>query len=116
MEPEATHVWNVDRTRVLRWGHWTTGALVAIDHCSRAAMAVVAVLSRKSFVFRSAVAALIVVSSALADTLALGAVEDERECRVGIGPMGLLLIATVARLLCWVRHGDWAHSTGYGPT
>ena len=35
------HVWSVDRTRVLRWGLWPTWALVAIDHYSRAVMAVV---------------------------------------------------------------------------
>jgi len=35
------HVWSVDRTRVLRWGLWPTGVLVAIDHYSRAVMAVV---------------------------------------------------------------------------
>jgi transposase InsO family protein len=35
------HVWSVDRTRVLRWGLWPTWVLVAIDHFSRAVMAVV---------------------------------------------------------------------------
>ncbi len=35
------HVWSVDRTRVLRWGIWPTWVLVAIDHFSRAVMAVV---------------------------------------------------------------------------
>jgi len=35
------HVWSVDRTRVLRWGLWPTWVLVAIDHFSRATMAVV---------------------------------------------------------------------------
>jgi len=35
------HVWRVDRTRVLRWGLWPTWVLVAIDHFSRAVMAVV---------------------------------------------------------------------------
>ena len=35
------HVWSVDRTRVLRWGLWPTWVLVAIDHYSRAVMAVV---------------------------------------------------------------------------
>ena len=35
------HVWSVDRTRVLRWGIWPTWVLVAIDHFSRATMAVV---------------------------------------------------------------------------
>jgi len=35
------HVWSVDRTRVLRWGIWPTWVLVAIDHYSRAVMAVV---------------------------------------------------------------------------
>ena len=34
-------VWSVDRTRVLRWGLWPTWVLVAIDHYSRAVMAVV---------------------------------------------------------------------------
>ena len=34
------HVWSVDRTRVWRWGLWPTWALVAIDHFSRAVMAV----------------------------------------------------------------------------
>jgi hypothetical protein len=71
-------------------------------------------LSRNSSGSQDAGAASLVVSSALADTPALGAVEDERECRVGIGPMGPPVIAIVARLLCWVRHRDWAHSTGYG--
>jgi putative transposase len=35
------HVWSVDRTRVMRWGIWPTWVLVAIDHFSRAVMAVV---------------------------------------------------------------------------
>lgn len=35
------HVWSVDRTRVLRWGVWPTWVLVAIDHFSRAVIAVV---------------------------------------------------------------------------
>ncbi len=35
------HLWSVDRTRVLRWGLWPTWVLVAIDHYSRAVMAVV---------------------------------------------------------------------------
>jgi len=35
------HVWSVDRTRVRRWGIWPTWVLVAIDHFSRAVMAVV---------------------------------------------------------------------------
>jgi transposase InsO family protein len=35
------HVWSVDRTRVWRWGVWPTWVLVAIDHFSRAVMAVV---------------------------------------------------------------------------
>jgi transposase InsO family protein len=35
------HVWSVDRTRVLRWGLWPSWVLVAIDHFSRAVMAVV---------------------------------------------------------------------------
>ena len=35
------HVWSVDRTRVLRWGLWPTWVVVAIDHFSRAVMAVV---------------------------------------------------------------------------
>jgi transposase InsO family protein len=35
------HVWSVDRTRVWRWGIWPTWVLVAIDHFSRAVMAVV---------------------------------------------------------------------------
>jgi len=35
------HVWSVDRTRVWRWGLWPTWVLVAIDHFSRAVMAVV---------------------------------------------------------------------------
>jgi len=35
------HVWSVDRTRVWRWGIWPTWLLVAIDHFSRAVMAVV---------------------------------------------------------------------------
>ena len=35
------HVWSVDRTRMLRWGLWPTWVLVAIDHFSRAVMAVV---------------------------------------------------------------------------
>ncbi len=35
------HVWSVDRTRVFRWGIWPTWVLVAIDHFSRAVMAVV---------------------------------------------------------------------------
>jgi transposase InsO family protein len=35
------HVWSVDRTRVLRWGFWPTWVLVAIDHFSRAVVAVV---------------------------------------------------------------------------
>jgi transposase InsO family protein len=34
------HVWSVDRTRVWRWGVWPTWVLVAIDHFSRAAMAI----------------------------------------------------------------------------
>jgi transposase len=34
------HVWSVDRTRVWRWRIWPTWALVAIDHFSRAVMAV----------------------------------------------------------------------------
>jgi len=34
------HVWSVDRTRVMRWGIWPTWVLVAIDHFSRAVMAV----------------------------------------------------------------------------
>jgi len=34
------HVWSVDRTRVWRWGIWPTWLLVAIDHFSRAVMAV----------------------------------------------------------------------------
>jgi len=34
-------VWSVDRTRVLRWGLWPTWVLMAIDHFSRAVMAVV---------------------------------------------------------------------------
>jgi len=34
------HVWSVDRTRVLRWGFWPTWVLVAIDHFSRAVLAV----------------------------------------------------------------------------
>jgi transposase InsO family protein len=34
------HVWSVDRRRVLRWGLWPTWVLVAIDHYSRAVMAV----------------------------------------------------------------------------
>jgi transposase InsO family protein len=34
------HVWSVDRTRVMRWGVWPTWVLVAIDHFSRAAVAV----------------------------------------------------------------------------
>ncbi len=36
----SNHVWSVDRTRVLRWGLWPTWVLVAIDHYSRAVMAV----------------------------------------------------------------------------
>ncbi len=35
------HVWSVDRTRVWRWGLWPTWVLVAVDHFSRAVMAVV---------------------------------------------------------------------------
>jgi transposase InsO family protein len=35
------HVWSVDRTRVWRWGIWPTWVLVAVDHFSRAVMAVV---------------------------------------------------------------------------
>jgi transposase InsO family protein len=35
------HLWSVDRMRVLRWGLWPTWVLVAIDHFSRAVMAVV---------------------------------------------------------------------------
>jgi transposase InsO family protein len=35
------HVWSVDRTRVMRWGIWPTWVSVAIDHFSRAVMAVV---------------------------------------------------------------------------
>jgi putative transposase len=35
------HVWSVDRTRVWRWGLWPPWVLVAIDHFSRATMAVV---------------------------------------------------------------------------
>jgi transposase InsO family protein len=35
------HVWSVDPARVWRWGVWPTWVLVAIDHFSRAAMAVV---------------------------------------------------------------------------
>ncbi len=35
------HVWSVDRTRVLHWGLGPTWVLVAIDHYSRAVMAVV---------------------------------------------------------------------------
>lgn len=35
------HVWSVGRTRVMRWRVWPTWVLVAIDHHSRAAMAVV---------------------------------------------------------------------------
>ena len=35
------HVWSVDRTRVWRWRIWPTWVLVAIDHYSRAVMAVV---------------------------------------------------------------------------
>ena len=35
------HVWSVDRTRVLRWGLWPTWVLMAIDHFSRAVVAVV---------------------------------------------------------------------------
>ena len=35
------HVWSVDRTRMLRWGLWPTWLLVAVDHLSRAVMAVV---------------------------------------------------------------------------
>ena len=34
------HVWSADRTRVMRWGVWPTWILVAIDHFSRAVMAV----------------------------------------------------------------------------
>jgi putative transposase len=34
------HVWSVDRTRVMRWGIWPTWVLVAIDHFSRAMVAV----------------------------------------------------------------------------
>jgi len=34
------HVWSVDRTRVMRWGIWPTWVLVAIDHFSRAVVAV----------------------------------------------------------------------------
>ena len=34
------HVWSVDRTRVWRWGVWPTWVLVAIDHFSRAVMAI----------------------------------------------------------------------------
>lgn len=34
------HVWSVDRTRVWRWGVWPTWVLVAIDHFSRAVVAV----------------------------------------------------------------------------
>ena len=34
------HVWSVDRTRVMRWGIFPTWVLAAIDHFSRAAMAV----------------------------------------------------------------------------
>jgi hypothetical protein len=32
----------------------------------------------------------------------------------GFNSLGLPVIAAVARLLCWGRHCDWAHSTGYG--
>jgi putative transposase len=34
------HVWSVDRTRVMRWGVWPTWVLVAIDHFSRAVVAI----------------------------------------------------------------------------
>jgi transposase InsO family protein len=34
------HVWSVDHTRVWRWGVWPTWVLVAIDHFSRAVMAI----------------------------------------------------------------------------
>jgi putative transposase len=34
------HVWSVDRTRVWRWGVWPTWVLAAIDHFSRAVMAI----------------------------------------------------------------------------
>jgi putative transposase len=33
-------VWSVDRTRIMRWGVWPTWVLVAIDHYSRAVVAV----------------------------------------------------------------------------
>jgi len=33
------HVWSLDRTRVMRWGIWPTWVLVAIDHYSRAVIA-----------------------------------------------------------------------------
>jgi len=33
------HVWSVDRTRVMRWGIWPTWVFVAIDHFSRAVVA-----------------------------------------------------------------------------
>jgi putative transposase len=36
-----SHVWSVDRTRVLRWGLWPTWVMVAIDHYSRAVIAIV---------------------------------------------------------------------------
>ncbi len=34
------HVWSVDRTRVMRWGVWPTWVLVAVDHYSRAVIAI----------------------------------------------------------------------------
>jgi len=34
----------------------------------------------------------------------------------GLDWANLLVVATVARLLCQNRHRDCAHSTGYGPT
>jgi transposase InsO family protein len=34
-----SHVWSVDRTRVLRWGIWPTWVLVAIDHFARKVVA-----------------------------------------------------------------------------